>query len=103
MSKIILINYPYDKFEVGDICDFGEDVNRSLVGQGRAVWNIETPKDNPEPKTADKKIEEKTLKTETTKTESASPEATQIEEKPKSQVKEKKKPTPKTSFWDKLK
>jgi len=36
--KIKLTNYPYQEFKVGDICDFGEAKNRSLVAMRRAVY-----------------------------------------------------------------
>jgi hypothetical protein len=37
--KIKLVNFPFDKFKVGEVCDFGEERNASLVGMGRAVWD----------------------------------------------------------------
>ncbi len=41
--KIKLTNYPYQDQNVGDVCDFGEDKNKSLVALQRAVWYKETP------------------------------------------------------------
>lgn len=36
--KIKLTNYPYGDHNVGDICDFGQEKNTSLVSMQRAVW-----------------------------------------------------------------
>ncbi|MFH1536182.1 MAG: hypothetical protein ABIC96_03905 [Patescibacteria group bacterium] len=44
MSKIILTNYPYQKYEIGDIVDLGEEKNASMVSLGRAVWAEEDNK-----------------------------------------------------------
>lgn len=40
-GPIVLINYPYGEFDVDDECDFGEEINKSLVSQQRAVWKDE--------------------------------------------------------------
>ena len=43
MSKIKLIGHPYKDKEAGEICDFGDKINKSLVEHfGRAVW-VEKP------------------------------------------------------------
>lgn len=44
--KIKLINYPYKNYEVGEICDFGEEKNASLVSLQRAVWAEENKKES---------------------------------------------------------
>lgn len=36
--KIKLIHYPYKDFQIGEIVDFGEEINKSLVSFDRAVW-----------------------------------------------------------------
>lgn len=36
--KIKLINYPYQNFQIGDICDLGDEKNRSMVSLDRAVF-----------------------------------------------------------------
>lgn len=36
--KIKLINYAYKDYPVGEIVDFGEEKNKSLVSLQRAVW-----------------------------------------------------------------
>lgn len=44
--EIILVNYPYGDFEVGEVIDLGEKKNESMVSKGRAVWfeEVEKPK-----------------------------------------------------------
>lgn len=44
--KIKLINYPYGSYKVGEICDFGEEKNASLVSFQRAVWAEEGKKES---------------------------------------------------------
>lgn len=36
--KIILTNYPYKNFKIGETVDLGEAKNKSMVALGRAVW-----------------------------------------------------------------
>lgn len=36
--KIKLTGYPYKEYKIGDIVDFGDEKNKSLVSFGRAVW-----------------------------------------------------------------
>jgi len=52
---IKLVNYPYDEYMVGDICDFGDEVNKSLAEMQRAVYTEVT---------TEKKIEKKKKKKE---------------------------------------
>jgi|GEM_PF-6947626 len=47
--EIILINYPYKDYEVGDVVDLGEKKNESMVAMGRAVWYV-APKGKPKKK-----------------------------------------------------
>lgn len=97
-AKIILINYPYGDFQVGDECDFGEEINKSLVGQQRAVWA-----EPPPVKKVSKKVEESVMNT-TVEVKKTSPAATKklLQNELKNEV---KKATPKDSksFWDRLK
>ena len=55
MSKIIIVRYPYDEYKVGDVVDFGDEVNASLVEFQRAVWA------NPPEVKEVKKVEKKEL------------------------------------------
>ncbi len=58
--KIIIVRYPYMDYEVGEVVDLGEELNKSLVELQRAVWAKEEEKK--------KKLTKKTTKT-TTQTE----------------------------------
>lgn len=42
--KIKLIHYPYDEHQVGEILDLGDELNKSLISFGRAVWAEPTRK-----------------------------------------------------------
>lgn len=108
MSKIILTNYPYDKYNVDDVVDLGEDTNQSLVGQGRAVWYVEPkkPKSQAQIQVAIEKVREAIE----TKNDTPSQPKNQdkapvkfLENNLRKQVEENKKSSPKASFWDKLK
>lgn len=46
-NLIKLTNYPYQDYQVGEICDFGVEKNTSLVAFGRAVWLDEEVKSQP--------------------------------------------------------
>ena len=48
--KIKLVRYPYKDYEVGEIVDFGEEKNASMVSIGRAVWVEEEEKKKRTPK-----------------------------------------------------
>lgn len=45
--KIIIVRYPYEDYEVGEVADFGDEVNASLVEFQRAVWAEEPKPKNP--------------------------------------------------------
>lgn len=87
MSLIKLINFSYKDYEVGSICDFGEEKNKSLVSLRRAVYvNGTEPETKPQPKTPPKP---KKLITNTLKD--------QVETAKQETI------TTKASFWDRLK
>lgn len=53
---IKLLHYPYKGHEIGEICDFGEEVNKSLIELQRAVLvEIEKKKKNKKPRKKTKK------------------------------------------------
>jgi len=100
MPKIVLTNYPYDKYSVGDIVDLGEIKNTSLVGMGRAVW-YEGPTKT---KTKSKSKIAVTEENSSTPLPPASAKKKLLQNELQEQVAEEKKASsPKTSFWDKLK
>jgi len=67
--KIKLVKHPYMDYEIGDIVDFGEEKNASLVEFQRAVWIEEEPKK----KTSKKKVTKTTTQTEEVENEDSSP------------------------------
>lgn len=91
MSKIKLIHFPYGEYQVGSVCDLGEEKNNSMVALNRAVFvddnkEVTIEKAPEEPKiNKKKKLISNDLKE-------------QIEEE-----KSTKDPAVKTSFWDRLK
>lgn len=127
--KIILTNYPYQDHQVGDACDFGEEVNKSLVGMGRAVWaeGDKPKKAAPPPRKTylgnklRKKVQERKEASsaplsgtsdepkEVSPAGEPEPKEEKKEEKKflqndlREQVQERKNTSPKKSFWDKLK
>ena len=108
MPKIILTNYPYDKYNVDDVVDLGEDTNQSLVGQGRAVWYVEPkkPKAQAQVQILIEKVKEAINSNDTAPIQAKNQDKTPIkplESNLKKQVEANKKSSPKESFWDKLK
>ena len=110
MGKIKLTNHPYGIYAVGQIIDFGEEKNASLVSFQRAVWADEDQKQpkqvvkeevapQPEVVTAADNPEEI----------NESKEAPKISEKQflqnnlQKQITQRREKTSKKSFWDNLK
>ncbi len=111
--KIKLTNYPYDKYTIGDICDFGEEKNASLVSFQRAVW-VEEKFKKTESKVVEEIVketppieEEKQAELETKEITQEIPEPEEekkfLQNELKEQIEQKKSKTSKSSFWDKLK
>jgi len=101
--NIKLTNYPYKGFQVGEICDFGEEKNASLVSLQRAVWLEEkTPSPTHLPGVPEAHLEGEKIADEPTK-KKPEPEKQFLQNDLKITVEQKKKKSSKKSFWDTLK
>ena|SRR3989344_3642727 len=111
MANIKLANYPYREYKVGEIVDLGEEKNKSMVSLQRAVW-VEV-EEKPKTSSARDDVVPAPSVLETTAVDNPDENESKQETEPvekkflqnelKEQIEQKKKSSPRKSFWDKLK